>query len=750
MTEKSERPHIKKFQTFFNEAPSKTIWRTKTFTQAFISRVTKPATSVQKLKQFLHDVFPIVKGKTNEKTEQFKINLKKKNTYDHIPNPSKVSTIGKIDRLFKTESGQIEDKNQSKAEHLKRCITPQSRIENNCNSSLAISQLEEQLIDKNAASYVNMTLDISMNTNVLQQMALPSNQSHRELNFDAISNPILEKPESQENILLDQIKDGAIESEQDDQNKWKQVKNKASAFNAVTEPYRNKQKFFSFFTDAPQKIALKTKKTQKRLEAKLSNKPQIESQNQDSQNNEIKLAEMKKIENEQQSDEQKENNLEQSVQKDENKIENFQEQEQVIQTNQSKPQTDLTYNINDAQITNQDIDIDNQNNSKKHQQSVVNFISSSGALMKKKTMEMFSQIENKIKLQEGQRVSFRTQNQTDVENIKNDSVQKNQNFQIEKKNVNQVQEIRDQAQISDQDEYDSQVEPYLEEDLKISNKDSNNQFNYQYENFNQINDSQLNSRGELQSNDKHPQEITKIEKESVHQDSFESIPIFDNFKEGPKDTSRDQKSKITIQDNESNQLTSKLFNKDELRQQYDEINQEIQQLHFEKQQLLPKKNILIKSTFKPNYKKLAEISDDNEALYKAKDLVRKMNQKRKDKEERTKKQYDKIEEYFHNLQYLKESQEEMKNRYEIQRKLQIQNRIEDYQKKQKEFAQLQKISHNFVQKLINVGPQQGQLAKEFEDNVVSIKGGYRKVKLKNLGIELPKINENNNNAMFRR
>lgn len=34
---------------------------------------------------------------------------------------------------------------------------------------------------------------------------------------------------------------------------------------------------------------------------------------------------------------------------------------------------------------------------------------------------------------------------------------------------------------------------------------------------------------------------------------------------------------------------------------------------------------------------MAEISDDNEALYKAKDLIRKMNQKRKEKEERTKK-----------------------------------------------------------------------------------------------------------------
>ena len=44
-----------------------------------------------------------------------------------------------------------------------------------------------------------MTLELSMNTNVLHQMALPSkdtNPSHRELMFDVTSNPILERSES--------------------------------------------------------------------------------------------------------------------------------------------------------------------------------------------------------------------------------------------------------------------------------------------------------------------------------------------------------------------------------------------------------------------------------------------------------------------------------------------------------------------------------------------------------------------------
>ena len=38
---------------------------------------------------------------------------------------------------------------------------------------------------------------------------------------------------------------------------------------------------------------------------------------------------------------------------------------------------------------------------------------------------------------------------------------------------------------------------------------------------------------------------------------------------------------------------------------------------------------VLQSPFKPNYKKLAEISDDNEAIYKAKSLVRRMNMERK-------------------------------------------------------------------------------------------------------------------------
>ncbi|CAD8136162.1 unnamed protein product [Paramecium pentaurelia] len=765
MTEENQKPHLQKFKTFFTEAPSKTFQRAKTQSQAFAFRITQPLTSVTKLKRFFPQSYAILKEKTNKKKEGFKNKLQNQ-IDDNIPNYSKVSSLGKFKVLPKKESGQIEVKNSFKDDHLKRCMTPQSRIENNCNSSLAISQLEDQLIDRNAASFANMTLELSMNTNVLQQIALPSketNQSNRELNFDAISNAILEKSESQENIILEQNQNEMIKlqeynEEKDGQNKWEQVKNKAQAYNAVTETFRNKNKFFRFFSDAPQKIALKTKKTQQRLEEKLLNKPSLilENQKQVSQNDEIQLIESNKIENEQQYDQQKEIKIEQSLQHDENKTENFQQQELVLQNEESQQ---LKYNINDKNENNIQNKKENniQNQQKIHQKSVVNFISNSGTLMKKKTMEMFQQIENKIKLQEGQKVNVKKQQKNDVENYNNDSVQLNQNFQIEQTNNKLVkEEIQHQKQISDPDEYEYQVEPYSEEELKISKKSSNtigkhNQFNYQDENSNQINDSQVNSRGELYSNDKLPQEITHIEKKSFHQDSFDASQMFDIMQQKSQETqSQNQKSKITIQDNQSNQLTSKLFKQDELRQQYEEINLEIQQLQQEKQQLLPKKNILIKSTFKPNYKKMAEISDDNEALYKAKDLIRKMNQKRKEKEERTKKQHVKIEEYFHNLQYLKESQEEMKNRYEQQRKLQIQNRIEDYQKKQKEFAQLQQISHNFVQKLIYVGPQQGQLAKEFEDNVISIKGGYRKFKLKNLGIELPKINENNNNAMFRR
>lgn len=39
--------------------------------------------------------------------------------------------------------------------------------------------------------------------------------------------------------------------------------------------------------------------------------------------------------------------------------------------------------------------------------------------------------------------------------------------------------------------------------------------------------------------------------------------------------------------------------------------------------------MVIHKKFQPNYKKMAEISDDNEAIFKAKSLVRKMNFERK-------------------------------------------------------------------------------------------------------------------------
>ncbi|CAD8047967.1 unnamed protein product [Paramecium sonneborni] len=766
MTEENKKPHLKKLLTFFTEAPQKTIQRTKTVSEAFTQHLTQPVTQVSKLKRFFTLSFAIIKGKTNEKMEKLQSNLQKSQNDENHPNSFKVSSTEKMNIVLKKDNEQNEDKNQQKVEHSKRCITPQSRIDNNCNSSLAISQLEDQLIDRNAASFANMTLELSMNTNVLQQMALPSketNLSHRELNFDAISNPILEKSQSQENLILEQNQDGIIEQEQitneqnqqinknTSQKKFQQTVNLVQTFNIVTGTYRHKQKLLNFFQEAPIKIALKTKFVFQQSKKKLIKDPQfnnVTSKDERKQNNNNQLNDQILV---------KENNIEHSFQQaNYNKIDNSQQQQQqglVIQQE-----------IQDLQLDQQDqntivVQNNNQNNSniendsQKHQKSLVNFIQKSGTLMKKKTIEMFQSIENKFKFQEEQKIHIINQ-QVNIEKTTDYMNQSNKNLLVDKGIDNQSKtELQNQNQNSDQDEYEYQVDPSLVEELKISKQNTNekqDEFNYKDENSNLMNDSQANSNGEFYSNDKLPQEITHIEKKSFHQDSFDTSQMFDIIQKSQDTQSQNQKSKINIQDNQSNQLTSKLFNKDELRQQYEEINQEIQQLNLEKQQLLPKKNVLIKSTFKPNYKKMADISDDNEALYKAKDLIRKMNQKRKDKEERTKKQNEKIEEYFHNLQYLKESQEEMKNRYEFQRKQQIQNRIEDYQKKQKEFSQLQKISHNFVQKLINVGPQQGQLAKEFEDNVISIKGGYRKVKLKNLGIELPKINGNNNNVMFRR
>ncbi|CAD8052686.1 unnamed protein product [Paramecium sonneborni] len=755
MTEENKRPHLKKLLTFLTEAPSKTIQRTKTISITFAIHLTKPVTQVSKLKRFFTLSFAIVKEKTNQKIENFQSNLQKTQNDKYLHNSSKFSWNGKLNIQQKRDNEQNEDKNQQKVDHLKRCLTPQSRIENNCNSSLAISQLDDQLIDRNAASFANMTLELSMNTNVLYQMALPSkdtNQSHRELNFDVISNPILEKSESQENIIIEQNQDGIIEQEQNTQQndqqtnknfskiKFKQAVNLVETYNIVTKTYRHKQKLLEFIQQAPVKIVLKSKIVFSKSQWKLI----IKGNSNAIQNNDIKEDNNNKNQlNNQEQILLKEKNLVEILQQDAtNQNDNQQQQVLMIKKKISEFQPDqLNKNTTTIQNINQN-NPDLENDSKKHQKSVVNFIAKSGTLMKKKTIDMFQQIENKLKVQEVQKLSFVNQ-QSNIESNKNE--------QEDKDNVNQFQtKFQNQNQNSDQDEY--QVDPYLEEQLKISKQysnkiEKNDQFNYKDENSNQMNDFQANSRGELYSNDKLPQEITHIEKKSFHQDSSDTSQMFDIIQ---KSCSENQKSKINIQDNQSNQQSSKLFNKDMLKQEYEEINQEIQQLNIQKQQLLPKRNVLIKSTFKPNYKKMAEISDDNEALYKAKDLVRKMNQNRKDKEERSKFQYEKIEKYFHNLQYLKESQEEMQNRYEQQRKQQIQNRIEDYQKKQKEFSQLQKISHNFVQKLINVGPQQGQLAKEFEDNVISIKGGYRKVKLKNLGIELPKINGNNNNPMFRR
>ncbi|KAL4503321.1 hypothetical protein ABPG72_000927 [Tetrahymena utriculariae] len=120
-------------------------------------------------------------------------------------------------------------------------------------------------------------------------------------------------------------------------------------------------------------------------------------------------------------------------------------------------------------------------------------------------------------------------------------------------------------------------------------------------------------------------------------------------------------------------------------------------------------------------KAMIQISDDKKALEDAMNLVKRMQQERKLKEQQASQRMKINSAKFKNqLQEFKDNGEDYFYQKELQRKNEILNRMQEYELKKLEGIKLQNASKQFIQELIHQGPREGKISQNYRSNVSEI------------------------------
>ncbi|EAS00341.2 hypothetical protein TTHERM_00219140 (macronuclear) [Tetrahymena thermophila SB210] len=171
--------------------------------------------------------------------------------------------------------------------------------------------------------------------------------------------------------------------------------------------------------------------------------------------------------------------------------------------------------------------------------------------------------------------------------------------------------------------------------------------------------------------------------------------------------------------------------KRELELQLLQVNQEL--IHLRKDvtneekspkssQFIVKKGKIIPPIKEHNQvKAMIQISDDKKALEDAMNLVKRMQQERKLKEQQAQNRM-KINsaKFKSQLQEFKDNGEDYFYQKELQRKNEILNRMQEYELKKLEGIKLQNASKQFIQELIHQGPREGKISQNYRSNVSEI------------------------------
>ncbi|KAM3137616.1 hypothetical protein pb186bvf_010230 [Paramecium bursaria] len=353
-------------------------------------------------------------------------------------------------------------------------------------------------------------------------------------------------------------------------------------------------------------------------------------------------------------------------------------------------------------------------------------------------------------------------------NDKNDdSIQNNQlNYSLQQQDDNQFQDVNSSKQTQQEQDKQMQQEQLQEQEQQQEQDDQYNEVqNTERNKLRQF--KEFFQKAPSKILEKHQklirtltQEISKVvydKQERLNQPEENSIEK-QNFTE-QVDKQYREATQVETYSNEPNEFENEsydisygvskdpqqgeqIFDSQYVKDQYEQITIDLQQLQAEKKRLFnqPRKQANSQIPFKPNYKHLADIADDNEAIYRAKALVKKMNEQRKQHQQRVQRQNQKIDNYFKiDLSQLKNQQEQYIQRKEYTKKQSIQDRIDQYERKKREFLELQQVSQNFVRNLIHQGPQQGQLSKEVDDQAKQIKQSNQQIKLHGMIIKFPQI-----------
>ncbi|KAL4455011.1 hypothetical protein ABPG74_006393 [Tetrahymena malaccensis] len=120
-------------------------------------------------------------------------------------------------------------------------------------------------------------------------------------------------------------------------------------------------------------------------------------------------------------------------------------------------------------------------------------------------------------------------------------------------------------------------------------------------------------------------------------------------------------------------------------------------------------------------KAMIQISDDKKALEDAMNLVKRMQQERKLKEQQAQQRM-KINsaKFKSQLQEFKDNGEDYFYQKELQRKNEILNRMQEYELKKLEGIKLQNASKQFISELIHQGPREGKISQNYRSNVTEI------------------------------